>query len=192
MTDEVFTSEIEKAVKVLSNGGTILYPTDTIWGLGCDATNQKAVNKIYKIKQRLENKSLLVLVDTPERIYDYVDKVSPLFFDLIRSYDKPLTVIYQGAKNVAKGVAAQDKTIGIRVAQDQFCRELIRAFGKAIVSTSANFSGEPTALRFQQISEKIKFSVDHIVNLYQNEIRTMKPSRIIRITEKGDFEIIRD
>ncbi len=192
MTNEVFKTEIDKAVMVLASGGTILYPTDTIWGIGCDATNQKAVNKVYKIKQRIEGKSLLVLVDTPERIYEYVDKVSPLFFDLIRSYDKPLTVIYQGARNVAKGVAAEDKTIGIRVAQDEFCRELIRTFGKAIVSTSANLSGEPTALRFQQISEKIKNSVDHIVNLYQNEIRTMKPSRIIRINEKGDFEIIRD
>lgn len=184
--------EVEKTVKVLKQGGTILYPTDTIWGIGCDATNQKAVDKVYKIKQRIEGKSLLVLVDTPERVHDYVQSVSPLFFDLIKNYDKPLTVIYQGAKNVAKGVSANDKTIGIRVVQNEFCREVIKQFGKAIVSTSANVSGEPPALRFQQISDKISTQVDYVVKLYQNEIKTMKPSRIIRITEKGDFEIIRD
>ncbi len=184
--------EIEKTVETLKKGGIILYPTDTIWGIGCDATNQKAVDKVYKIKQRVEGKSLLVLVDMPERIHDYVENVSPLFFDLIKNYNKPLTVIYQGAKNVAKGVAANDKTIGIRVVQDEFCREVIKQFGKAIVSTSANLSGEPPALRFRQISEKIKEGVDYIVDLYQNEIRNMKPSRIIRVTKSGDFEIIRD
>lgn len=184
--------EIEKTVETLKKGGIILYPTDTIWGIGCDATNQKAVDKVYKIKQRVEGKSLLVLVDMPERIHDYVENVSPLFFDLIKNFNKPLTVIYQGAKNVAKGVAANDKTIGIRVVQDEFCREVIKQFGKAIVSTSANISGESPALRFQQISEKIKEGVDYIVDLYQNEIRNMKPSRIIRVTKSGDFEILRD
>ncbi|MBE0639612.1 MAG: threonylcarbamoyl-AMP synthase [Bacteroidales bacterium] len=185
-------NEVEKTVQVLKRGGTILYPTDTIWGIGCDAANQKAVDKVYKIKQRIEGKSLLILVDTPERIHDYVGNLSPVVFDLVKNYNKPLTVIYQDAKNVAKGVAAEDRTIGIRVVQDEFCREVIRQFGKAIVSTSANLSGEPPALRFQQISEKITSQVDYIVNLSQNEIRTMKPSRIIRISEKGDFEIIRD
>lgn len=133
----LLTTEIKNAVEVLASGGTILYPTDTIWGIGCDATNQKAVDKIYKIKRRMESKSLLMLVESPDRIFDYVEKVSPLFIDLIKSYDKPLTVIYQGAKNVAKGVAAEDNTIGIRVTKDEFCKELISAFGKAIVSTSA-------------------------------------------------------
>lgn len=188
----LLTTEIKNAVEVLASGGTILYPTDTIWGIGCDATNQKAVDKIYKIKRRMESKSLLMLVELPDRIFDYVEKVSPLFIDLIKSYDKPLTVIYQGAKNVAKGVAAEDNTIGIRVTKDEFCKELISAFGKAIVSTSANISGEPSAIRFQQISEKVKSQVDYVVKLYQNEIRLMRPSRIIRITETGDFEIVRE
>ena len=188
----LLTTEIKNAVEVLASGGTILYPTDTIWGIGCDATNQKAVDKIYKIKRRMESKSLLMLVESPDRIFDYVEKVSPLFIDLIKSYDKPLTVIYQGAKNVAKGVAAEDNTIGIRVSKDEFCKELISAFGKAIVSTSANISGEPSAIRFQQISEKVKSQVDYVVKLYQNEIRLMRPSRIIRITETGDFEIVRE
>lgn len=184
--------EIAKTVKVLREGGTILYPTDTIWGIGCDATNQKAVDKVYKIKQRIEGKSLLVLVDSPDRIHEYVKYLNPLVYDLVKNYNMPLTVIYPDARNVAKGVAAIDKTIGIRVVQDEFCRELIKQFGKPIVSTSANISGEPPALRFPQISQKIKERVDYIVNLHQNEIRNMKPSRIIRVTVNGDFEIIRD
>ncbi|HPE33638.1 MAG TPA: L-threonylcarbamoyladenylate synthase [Bacteroidales bacterium] len=184
--------EIEKTLKALRAGGTILYPTDTIWGIGCDATNQKAVDRIYQIKRRIEDKSLLVLVDSRERILQYVEKVNPLIFDLVSNYDKPLTVIYENAKNVAKGVAAQDNTIGIRIVQDEFCRELIRQFGKAIVSTSANISGSPAALWFQQISPEIKKSVDYVVNLHQHEIRKMKPSRIIKAKSNGDFEIIRD
>ncbi len=183
--------EIEKTVKILQSGGTILYPTDTIWGIGCDSTNQKAVDKIYKIKQRIEGKSLLVLVDSVERIPNYVDKINPVILDLVKNYERPLTVIYPNAKNVAKGVSASDNTIGIRVVNDEFCRELIKKFGKAIVSTSANISGEPAPVIFQQISEEIKKSTDYIVNLYHDRIRSMKPSRIIRITENGGFEVVR-
>jgi L-threonylcarbamoyladenylate synthase len=185
-------AEIDKTVNVLCRGGTILYPTDTIWGIGCDATNEKAVDKIYKIKQRVVGKSLLILVDDPERIYDYVTDVNPLVFELVKNYNRPLTVIYPRAKNLAKGVVADDNTVGIRVVDDEFCRQVIKTFGKAIVSTSANISGESPPLRFQQISEKVKKSVDYVVNIYQNEIRTMKPSRIIKVNEKGDFEIIRN
>lgn len=184
-------AEIENTVKVLRAGGTILYPTDTIWGIGCDATNQRAVDKIYKIKKRIEGKSLLILVDDTDRIKDYVADVDPVILDLVKNYDRPLTVIYPGAKNVAKGVAATDKTIGIRVVRDEFCRQLVKALGRAIVSTSANLSGEPAPLMFNQISTQIRNEVDYVVNLYQDSIRTMKPSRIIRIKEKGDFEIVR-
>jgi L-threonylcarbamoyladenylate synthase len=184
-------TEIEKTVKVLKAGGTILYPTDTIWGLGCDASNQKAVDKIYKIKKRIEGKSLLILVDSPERINDYVKEANQLALDLVSTYNKPLTVIYPGAKNVAKGVAAKDKTIGIRVAQDEFCRQIIAGLGKAIVSTSANISGFTPPIRFQQISEEIKSSVDYVVDLHRFLIRDLKPSRIIRVKDNGDFEIVR-
>ncbi|MFP4469653.1 MAG: L-threonylcarbamoyladenylate synthase [Bacteroidota bacterium] len=184
-------AEVEKTVKVLRTGGTILYPTDTIWGIGCDATQQKAVDKIYKIKKRIEGKSLLVLVDNIDRISDYVPHIDPVIMDLVKNYDRPLTVIYPGARNVAKGVAAPDKTIGIRLVRDEFCRQLVQALGKAIVSTSANLSGDPSPLLFTQISDQIKKEVDYVVDLYQDSIRTMKPSRIIRIKEKGDFEIVR-
>ncbi len=185
-------SEVEKTVKVLREGGTVLYPTDTIWGIGCDATSQKAVDKVYKIKQRIEGKSVLILVDSVDRIQDYVEEVHPLVLDLVKNYNRPLTVIYPGAKNLAKGVVASDNTVGIRVVDDEFCRQIIRGLGKAIVSTSANVSGEKPPLRFRNISEKIIEGVDYVVDLYQNEIRTMKPSRIIKVTERGDFEIVRD
>jgi len=183
--------EINKTVEILRSGGTILYPTDTIWGIGCDASNQKAVDKIYKIKKRIEGKSLLVLVDSIERIADYVDNLNPVIIDLVKNYNRPLTVIYPNAKNVAKGVSAADNTIGIRVVNDDFCRQLIRTFGKAIVSSSANISGDPAPVLYPQITSEIRKNVDYTVNLYHDRIRSMKPSRIIRVKENGDFEIFR-
>ncbi len=184
-------SEIEKTVAVLKSGGVILYPTDTIWGIGCDASCQKAVDRIYKIKNRIEGKSLLILVDSPERISSYVKNVDHIALELVRGYNKPLTAIYPRAINLAKGVAAPDHTIGIRVVQDEFCKKIIEGLGKAITSTSANISGFPAPIRFQQIADVIKNNVDYIVNLEQNKIRDLKPSRIIRIKEKGDFEVVR-
>lgn len=184
-------AEVEKTVKILKQGGTILYPTDTIWGIGCDVTSQRAVDKIYKIKKRIEGKSLIILVDSPERISSYVQEPNQLALDLLSNYDKPLTIIFPKAKNLAKGIVAADKSVGIRVVNDEFCRQVIASLGKAIVSTSANISGEPSPITFQQISDEIKNSVDYVVNLHRFVIRDLKPSRIIRIKEKGDFEIVR-
>jgi L-threonylcarbamoyladenylate synthase len=184
-------AEVNKTVEVLKNGGVILYPTDTIWGIGCDASNPKAVNRIYKIKKRIEGKSLLILVDTPERIGDYVKNANQLALELITNYDKPLTAIFPGAINVAKGVAAGDNSIGIRVVKDEFCKMMIRKLGKAVVSTSANISGFAPPVRYQQISDEIKNEMDYIVNLHRDRIRDLKPSRIIRIKENGDFEVVR-
>lgn len=183
--------EIEKSLKILKEGGIILYPTDTIWGVGCDATNQRAVNRIYKLKRRIEGKSLLILVDGVKMINNYVEEVNPLIIELVSNYDRPLTAIYPRSKNVAKGVAAEDKTIGIRVVRDEFCQALIQKFGKAIVSTSANLSGELSPVLYSQISDEIKNGVDYIVNLYHRRVRSMKPSRIIRVKEHGNFEIVR-
>jgi len=183
--------EIEKSLEVLKKGGLILYPTDTIWGIGCDASNQRAVDKVYKLKRRIEGKSLLVLVDSAEQIKNYVANVNPLIIELVTNYDRPLTVIYPRAKNVAKGVAASDKSIGIRVVQDRFCSTLCEQFGKAIVSTSANLSGEPAPIHFNQISEVLKNGVDYVVDLYHARVHDMKPSRIIRVKAHGDFEIVR-
>jgi L-threonylcarbamoyladenylate synthase len=183
--------EIEKTVAVLKQGGLIIYPTDTIWGIGCDATNQKAVDRIYKIKKRVDNKSLIILVDTTERIQDYVQSPDQRAIDLAESYDKPLTIIFPKAKNLAKGIAATDKSVGVRVVKDAFCAALIHQLGRAIVSTSANLSGFQPPVRFQQVSEIMKNSVDYVVNIHREKIKELKPSRIIRILHNGDFEILR-
>lgn len=186
-----YEEEIEAAVKVLREGKVMLYPTDTIWGLGCDATNSKAVEKIYKIKQRSENKSLIALIDNEERLKTYVKKVPEIAYDLIRNAANPISIVYPGAQNLAKNAIGPDKTVCIRITSNEFCIEVVKRFGKAIASTSANISGEPTPLIFNQISEKIKQSVDHIVGLHQDELKLPKASTIIKLEANGKFEILR-
>jgi L-threonylcarbamoyladenylate synthase len=183
--------EIKKCIEVLRRGGTILYPTDTIWGIGCDATNRKAVDKVYQIKKRMETKSLIILLDTPEKLVHYVSSVPGIARDLIRNVDSPLTIIYPGGQNLAPNVIGEDNSIAIRIVNNPFCRSLISGFGKPIVSTSANISGAPTPLVFKNISRDILSQVDHVVSLFRDEFRSVKPSRIIRINESGEFRIIR-
>jgi L-threonylcarbamoyladenylate synthase len=186
-----FNQEVQRALEVLRAGGIILYPTDTIWGIGCDATNSRAVEKVYKLKQRVESKSLIVLLDDMEKLPVYVEKVPEITFDLLNSIDTPLTIIYSNARNLAKNVMAADKTIAIRIVREHFCKELIRSFNKPIVSTSANVSNDPTALMFSNISKEISEKADYIVNLYQNRLNQTKPSTIIRLFESGEYEVIR-
>jgi L-threonylcarbamoyladenylate synthase len=186
-----FEEEVELAVKALSAGKTILYPTDTIWGIGCDPTNAKAINRIYTIKKRVDNRNLIILVDHIERLKDYVTEVPDVVYDLIRAAEKPLTIVYSSARNLAKNLLPHDKSIAIRVTSDPFCQAMIVRFGKAVVSTSANISGEPAALTFAQITEPIRQSVDHIVGLYQQQVRQPKASTIIRMKTSGEFTIIR-
>ena len=183
--------ELKQAVKFLKRGRIILYPTDTIWGIGCDATIARPVEKIYRIKQRYESKSLIVLLDHIDKIAGYVKKVPPAAYDLIENYQEPLTIIYPHAMNLAKNVVAKDGTIAIRIVRDAFCRELIRIFGKPIVSTSANISGDPPPIAFSKISDEIKGKVDHIVNFNRDVIIKTKPSTIIRLLDNGEFEMIR-
>jgi L-threonylcarbamoyladenylate synthase len=183
--------EVRMAVEFLKKGKIILYPTDTVWGIGCDATNSKAVEKVYKIKQRFEKKSLIVLLDTIEKIPQYVEEVPPIAYDLMKSMDAPLTIIYPKAKNLAKNVIADDKSIAIRIVHDEFCRNMLEAFGKPVVSTSANISGEKAPLVFSKISEEIRNSVDYIVGINQQVMNRTKPSTIIRLRENNQFEIIR-
>lgn len=186
-----YEEEIEAAVKILKEGKVMLYPTDTIWGLGCDATNAKAVEKIYKIKRRSENKSLITLIDSDERLKTYVKKVPEIAYDLIRNAANPISIVYPGAQNLAKNVVGADKTVCIRVTSNEFCKEVVKRFGKALVSTSANISGQPAPLIFTQISEEIKKSVDHIVGLHQDELKLPKASTIIKLEADGKFEILR-
>jgi L-threonylcarbamoyladenylate synthase len=183
--------EIDKTVNVLTQGGVILYPTDTIWGIGCDATNQKAVERIYKIKKRIESKSLIILVSDTEMLKEYVSDTPDIAWDLVNNVDRPTTFIYPKAKNLAKKVVASDGSVAIRVVSDEFCRQMITLFGKPIVSTSANISGEPTALFFNKVSAEIKKNVNYIVGLYHDTIREIRPSTLIRLFSSGEYEIIR-
>lgn len=184
--------EVNKAITFLSNAKTIMYPTDTIWGIGCDATNSKAVEKIYHIKQRVESKSLIILLETKEKLDNYVKNVPDIAYDLIDSMITPLTIIYPHAINLAKNLIAKDGSIAIRIIRDEFCKELINGFGKPIVSTSANISGEASPIVYNKISRNITDKVDYIVNLYRNTVNMTKPSRIIKLDERGGFKIIRE
>lgn len=184
--------EVLNSVKALKRGGTLLYPTDTIWGIGCDATNAEAVDKVYKLKNRAESKSLIILVHDFESIKDYIEEVPPVAEDLVKNAQKPLTIIYSGAKNLAPNVIAEDGTIAIRVIKHEFCEEMIKVFGKPIVSTSANLSGQANPLSFNKISDEIIENVDHIVNLHESNVTETKPSTIIKLLPNNEFVILRD
>jgi L-threonylcarbamoyladenylate synthase len=184
--------EISAALETLQKGGIILYPTDTIWGLGCDATNEDAVSKIYSIKQRRDEKSMLILLDDAEKLHDYVRQVPDIAWNLIEVADKPLTLIYPGAQNLAENLIAEDGSIGIRIVRDEFCRKLINRFRKPIVSTSANVSGMPWPPNFQKIDRNILKLADYIVNLRQKEEARGKPSGIIKLGPSGEVLVIRE
>lgn len=183
--------EIKNALDVLYNGGIILYPTDTIWGIGCDATNSESIKRIYEIKKRIDSKSMLVLINDANRIPSYIEEMPDVAWDLIDLSDKPLTIIYPGAKNLAANLIAVDKTIGIRVTNDPFCNALIKRFKRPIVSTSANISGKPSPTNFSEISDEIKNQVDYIVQHRQNEKEKANPSGIIQLGVSGQVKIIR-
>lgn len=183
--------EIKKACEILSRGGVILYPTDTIWGIGCDATNEAAVKRIYEIKQRADSKSMLVLIDSPDYLDYYVDDLPEIALNLIEVADKPLTIIYSGAKNLAPNLIAGDGSIGIRITKEKFSQGLCVRFKKPVVSTSANISGMPSPGNFSEIDENIKKSVDYIVNFRREEKNNPEPSGIIKLGKGGEIKIIR-
>lgn len=183
--------DIKKACDVLKEGGLILYPTDTIWGIGCDATNAEAVKRIYALKQRDDNKSMLLLMDNPAKLHTYLKDVPDIAWDLIELTDKPLTIIYDGAKNLAANLIAEDGSIGIRITSELFSMRLCRQFRKPIVSTSANISGDPSPANFSQIGQAIKDGVDYIVTYRQKEQRRAQPSGIVQLGKEGSIKIIR-
>ncbi|MCD7976727.1 MAG: threonylcarbamoyl-AMP synthase [Tannerellaceae bacterium] len=185
------TDEIKKACEVLQSGGLILYPTDTIWGIGCDATNEAAVQKIYTLKKRIDNKAMLVLMDSPAKLDRYVEEVPDIAWDLIEVADKPLTIIYSQGKNFALNLLGEDGSIGIRITQEEFSRKLCERFRKPIVSTSANISGQPAPANFRDIPDEIKAGVDYIVNYRQDDMHTSQPSGIIKLGAGGVFQVIR-
>jgi L-threonylcarbamoyladenylate synthase len=173
---------MKKTVKILSNQKTILYPTDTVWGIGCDATNQEAVNKIYAIKKRQESKSLIILVNSFEMLQDYVSEIPDKIKEFLKQTDKPTTVIYDKPKNLAKNAIANDNTIAIRIVNKGFVNELLNQFKKPIVSTSANISGAKSPTDFKSISKSIINNVDFVVSL-PSENKNSKPSQIIKLVD---------
>lgn len=183
--------DLKKALETLQKGGVILYPTDTVWGLGCDATNEEAVKRIYELKRRSDAKSMLVLVDSANRIESYVREVPDMAWDLIEVTDKPLTIIYPEAKNLAKNLLAEDGSIGIRVSGEQFSKMLCAQFKRPIVSTSANISGQPSPAIYAEISDEIKPLVDYIVQYRQDDRTPAKPSSIIKLDIGNVIKIIR-
>ena len=185
--------ELLNCVKVLEKGETLLYPTDTIWGIGCDATNETAVSKIYRIKERPEDKSFILLVSSEEMLAEYVESVPPTAYDLIRATDDmPLTVIYSKGKNLPLNVIAKDGSVAIRVTNHPFCKELIARFGKPIVSTSANLSGQAYPLKLSDISDVIVERVDHVAIVEENPLTELRPSRIIKLEADGMFRVVRE
>jgi L-threonylcarbamoyladenylate synthase len=187
----VFEEDIRNSLKILKEGGVILYPTDTVWGLGCDATNNEAVKKIFSIKSRNENKSLIILVSSVAMLERYVGEIPEIAFNLIEVSDIPMTIIFPKAKNLASEIPAKDGSIGIRVCTDDFCNELIGRFRRPIVSTSANISGESSPSCFSDISDKIIKAVDYTVEYKRDDRRKNIPSPVIKIEQNGVIKIIR-
>ncbi|MFD0991213.1 L-threonylcarbamoyladenylate synthase [Mariniflexile jejuense] len=183
--------EINKALQTLKSGGLILYPTDTVWGIGCDATNAEAVSKVYKLKQRIDSKALICLVADDRMLKKYVKKIPEVALNIIDVTDKPTTIIYDNAQNLASNLVAEDNTIAIRIPDDEFCFQLCRRLNGAIVSTSANISGFPTPNSFKEIQPAILKGVDYVVNLHHEKICN-KPSSIIKLSNNGVVKIIRE
>ena len=183
--------DINQALETLKSGGLILYPTDTIWGIGCDATNAEAVEKVFALKGRDKSKSMLILLHNDNQLASYVKDIPEVAYELIEATERPMTIIYSGAKNLAANAIADDGSIGIRVVNHPFCQQLLQRFRKPIISTSANLSGQPSATNFDEIAEEIKDGVDYVVKFGQRELSKGKPSIIMKLDPSGKFEFIR-
>ena len=186
-----YENDISSCLEVLRTGGLILYPTDTVWGIGCDATNQNAVSKIYQLKKRSDEKAMIVLVADERDIMQYVAAPDLSLFDHLDKTTKPTTVVYDGALGFADNLVAKDGSIAIRICKDDFCRQLIKRFRKPIVSTSANISGTPAPKFFKEISDEIKKGVDHIVQYRQDDQNPAQPSSLIK-WNNGKIIVLRE
>lgn len=189
--DDQMRKIIDEAIFHLKKGDIILYPTDTIWGIGCDATNPEAVRKIYKLKQREESKAFICLVNNFGMLERHVDNVPNIAYNILELAVKPTTVIYDKPAGIAENLIPEDNTLAIRIAQDEFCQKLIRYLGKPIVSTSANIAGKPTPKSYKEISDEVLKGVDYIVNLH-HEKKASNPSAIIKLSNDGMVQIIRE
>ena len=182
--------EIENALLILKKGGIILYPTDTVWGIGCDATNPDAVDKVFKLKQRSDEKSLICLVNDFRMLNEYVENIPEVAYDILKYAKKPTTIIYDDPIRVAENIIANDNSLAIRVTKDEFCKKLIQKFRRPLVSTSANISGQKTPQSYAEIDPLILEGVDYVVNL-QHDKKSGKPSAIIKLKNDGSVKVIR-
>jgi L-threonylcarbamoyladenylate synthase len=186
-----FEEDLQQAVKVISGGGIILYPTDTIWGIGCDAKNESAINRIFRLKKRALNRSMIILVADNDHLHQYVNNPSPILLEFINNSKNPITAIYSNAKNLPGLLLGSDGSVAIRIPDDDFCQQLIKEADTPIVSTSANISGEENGAEFKKISMEIKNGVDYVVEHRRDEIISTQPSAIIMLNEKGKIEKLR-
>ncbi|MGM9679660.1 MAG: L-threonylcarbamoyladenylate synthase [Bacteroidaceae bacterium] len=191
MTQKDIAEDIRQAVQVLRQGGLILYPTDTIWGIGCDATNEDAVRRVFRLKNRDDSKALICLVDSANRMQMYSRGIPDVAWDLVEYSEKPLTLILDGAVNLAPSLIAADGSVGIRVTSENISKELCFRFQKAIVSTSANISGRPSPARFMDIEPEVINGVDYVMRSRQNDTKPSSPSRIVRLRADGEISFIR-
>ncbi len=187
----LFNTDIEACLRVLESGGLILYPTDTIWGIGCDATNEDAVAKIFALKNRPDSKALIVLIADERSLLQYVASPHIEVFDYIQGVSKPTTIIYENAIGFAGNLLAEDGSVGIRICADEFCKHLIKRFRKPIVSTSANVSGFPAPKVFTDIDIAVKGGVDYVVAYRQDDMTRVEPSAVVKFNKDGSFTILR-
>ncbi len=186
----MINEEIHKAFEIIQKGGIILYPTDTVWGIGCDATNPEAVAKIYKLKQRTETQSMIVLMNGEKMMYNVFKDIPEVAWQIMDLSEKPTTLILDKPRNVAPNLIATDNTLGVRIVKEAFCFKLLEKMQKPLVSTSANISGQPTPIAFKDISPEIIKGVDYVVNLHREKIG-LKPSTIIKLTNDSQVKVIR-
>jgi len=192
MEERYEKDDLQQALETLKKGGLILYPTDTVWGIGCDAQNEDAIRRIFRLKQREDSKSMLCLLDAPGKLQGYVEEVPEMAWDLIELTTKPLTIIYPGAKNVAAPLIAEDGSLGIRITGEKFTQALCNGLHGPLVSTSANISGQPAARNYSEISEEILKGVDYVVRYRQDDCSEPKPSSIIKLGIHNEIKIIRE
>ncbi len=183
--------DLTRAIEILQSAGTILYPTDTIWGIGCDATNPEAIRKIFDIKKREPNKSLIILVESEKRLQDLVD-VPEIAWQIIDLSEKPVTIVYENPKNLPKELVAEDGSVGIRIVKNDYCKKLISKLNRPLVSTSANLSGQKSPMKFSDISDEIKNAVDYIVEDNQDKVSEFSGSSVIKVWNNNQIKILRE
>lgn len=188
----LLNSSIERSLRLLRSGGIILYPTDTVWGIGCDATNEEAIDRIFKLKQRADSKSMIILVADEQAILKFTASPNPAIFNLLAESDRPTTVIYENALGLPDNLVNADGSIAIRIVKEPFCKAIIKRLGNPLVSTSANISGKPTPHFFSEISDKIKEGVDYIPNYRRDDRSPASPSKIIKLESTGEINVIRE